>query len=1056
MKKIVSLFVKYPFYANIVIFVIMLAGLFSLAFQMKKSLFPEFSTRNIVVSVSYPGASPKEMEEGITVRIEEALRGLAGIKEINSTSSENFSRVQIETTGEYDIDETLMEVKNAVDGISSMPVDAEKPIVFKQRNSTFAMFLGISGDVDLQTLKKYADEIEIDLYNSGVMSQISVGGYPSLELSVEVSEENLRRYNLTFDEIERAISFNNRDISGGQIKSQEEEILIRLRSRSVDPEKIESIILRANPDGSYLRIGDIAKVHLQFADVASGTTMNGKPSISFNINKLPEEDLKEIKDFCLDYVEEFNQKHSDVTLYVTFNFFDMLGGRLNLLYKNGGIGLLLIVVTLTLFLSFRLSLWVAFGIPFSFLAMFILAAQAGITINMVSLFGMILVVGILVDDGIVIAENIFSHFEKGKSPKRAAIDGTMEVLPAVFTSVITTIIAFLPLMFITSGRMQMMYEMAFVVVFSLGFSLLEAFFVLPAHLGSKHILRSNNRTVFAKTIRANLEKFLVLMRDKLYGRSLRFILRYKYIFAVVPIALFFITVGLLQGGIIKSTFFPSIPFDQFTVDLAFKPGSGERNTIEKLNKIDDAIWAVNEDLKREFNDTANFIDFTFVNLGNAFNGEESGSHAGNIFVLLRDLEGAGISSYEIVDRVREKTGKIPEAEKLTMAGRNTFGTPVSISLLGKDLEELNKAKIELMEGMKNIAAINNITENNAVGKQEVRLKLKSKAYFLGLNEMTLTNQIRQGFFGGQAQRLQQGKDELRVWVRYPKTDRLNIGQLDNMRIRTAMGEFPLSELAEYTVERGPVSIKRFNGSREVRVNADMVDPLEPVPPVLEEIRTKILPPILSKYRGVRVEYQGQQRSSEETQSDLVSNFGIAFMIIIVIIMIHFKSASQGLIIIMMIPLAWLGVAWGHGIESLPLSMLSAWGMVALSGVIINDAVVFLSKYNSLLLEGFKVREAVFNAGIARFRAIVLTTLTTTVGLYPIILEKSFQAQFLKPMAVSLAYGVFIGTAFILVLFPVLILVLNDFKRFVLWIYDGRVRKPEEVEKTLIYSKKVID
>ncbi len=1056
MKKIVTLFVKYPFYANMMIALIILAGTFSLL-NMKKSFFPEFSTRNIFVRVTYPGASPKEMEEGITVRIEEAIRGIAGIKEINSTSSENFSNVQIEITGEYGIDETLTEVKNAVDGISSMPVDAEKPIVFKQRAATFAMFLGISGDVDLLTLKKYADEIEYDLYGSGIMSQITVGGYPSLELSVEVPEENLRRYNLTFDEIERAISLNNRDISGGQIKSMDEEILIRLRSRSVKPEDIESIILRASEDGSYLKIGDVAKVYLQFADVASHSTMNGKTAIFFNINKLPEEDLKAIKDFCHQYVDDFNEKHSDVELYVTYDFFKMLGGRLMLLYKNGGIGLLLILIMLGLFLSFRLSLWVAFGIPFSFLSMFILAAQFGVTINMVSLFGMILVVGILVDDGIVIAENIYSHFEKGKSPKRAAIDGTMEVLPAVFTSVTTTIVAFMPLLLITSGNMQFLYEMAFVVVFSLLFSLFEAFFILPAHLGSKHILRSKQRANTGFKIRGKLDQMLSFMREKLYGKTLAFVIKWKYVVVVIPIALILITAGLVGGGLIKTTIFPSIPFDQFTVDISFKPGSGEKNTLEKLTKIDEAIWAVNEDLMREKNDTLNFVDFTFVSTGNAFNGQETGSHAGNIFILLRDLENTGVSSYEIVDRVRKKAGEIPEAEKFTIAGRNTFGTPVSISLLGKDLEQLDKAKVELMAGMKNIVALNNITDNNAAGKQEVRLKLKPKAYFLGLTEMSLTNQVRQGFFGGQAQRLQQGKDELRVWVRFPKSDRLTLGQMENMKIRTAFGEYPLSELAEYDIERGPVNIRRFNGSREVRVNADMVDPLEPIPPILEEIRNNILPPILAKYSAVNAEFQGQQRRGDEAMSDLIKNFSIAFIVMIFIIMLHFKSATQGIIVLMMIPLAWLGAVWGHGVEGLPVSMLSAWGMVALSGVIINDAVVFLSKYNSLLLEGFKVKEAVFKAGIARFRAIVLTTLTTTVGLYPIILETSFQAQFLKPMAVALAYGVFVGTAFILIFFPVIILVLNDFKRWITWlIYGGEKRWPEEVEKVIIYSKRVID
>lgn len=1077
MRKLISTFVKYPFYANVLIFIMIVVGIMSF-FEMKRSFFPERSERDIFVTVFYPGASPKEMEEGITVRVEEAIRGIAGIKEVKSTSSENISSVQITTTGKYDIDESLMEVKNAVDGITSMPIDAERPIVFKQRSSTFAMRMSISGDADLLTLKKYSDIIEYDLFNSGLMSQITVSGYPDLELSVEISEENLLRYNLTFDEVSRAIAQNNLDISGGQIRSDEEEIMIRSRNRTVEPEEIEQIIIRGNPDGTFLRIADVGSVNLQFADVASKSLLNGKPSISFNINKLPEEDLTKISKFCNDYADEFNKMHTDAQLIATFDFLDMLKGRLSLLYNNGGLGLLLILLVLGLFLSLRLSFWVAFGIPASFFSMFIVANLYGITINMISLFGMILVIGILVDDGIVIAENIYTHFEKGKSPQKAAIDGTMEVMPAVVTSITTTIVAFSPLFFI-EGRMEFMFEMAFVVVFSLAFSLIEAFFVLPAHLGSSFILRRNTKDNIGKKVRNVLDRSVNFMRIKVYGVSLKFVLRWKYAVLFTPIVLIILTYGLFGGGLIKSTFFPSIPFDQFTADIAFKPGSGEKQTLEYVKKIDDAIWEVNDELKEELNDTLDFVNYTFVSTGSAFSGQERGSHAGNVFVLLRDLENTGTSSFEIVQRVQEKLGPLNELEKLKIAGRHTFGTPVSISLLGRDLEELNAAKNHLFRGMKLIKALTNVTDVNPAGKREVQLELKPKAYFLGFSQATLTNQIRQGFFGGQAQRLQHGKDELRVWVRYPKSDRINLSQLENMKIKTISGEYPLSELAEYTIERGPVSIKHFNGSREVRIDADLLNPYDAVPPIIEKIKTDILPEIETLYPGVTIEYQGQQRDSNETMDQIKKYFGFAFALMVLIIIIHFKSFAQGLLIISMIPLAWMGATWGHGIEGIPVSLLSAWGMIALSGVIINDAVVFLSKYNSLLLEGVKVNDAIFQTGIARFRAIVLTTITTSLGLYPIILESSFQAQFLKPMAVALAYGVLFGTGFILIFFPVILIVYNDSKRriiwmarnFNLWIKSGdpefeisteerekikRLPSAEEVEVAIVLSKRTID
>lgn len=1054
MKKIISTFIKYPFYAKLIVVFLILAGGFSFL-SMKKSFFPERSTRDIFVTVRYPGASPKEMEEGIATRIEEVVRGLVGIKEINSTSSENFAVVQITTTGEYDLDDTLMEVKNQVDGISSFPVDAERPIVFKQRAVTWAGFLGLSGNVDLLTLKKYAMRIENDLMASGVVSQVQVTGLPPLEISIEVTEENLLRYNLTFDEISRAIARNNRDISAGMIKSDEEEILIRSRARTVNPNIIGDIVLRANEDGSYLHIHDVGIVKTKFSDVSIKSLLNGKQSVGFIINKLSEEDLEEISKYLHNYVKEFNTKEQGVRLDITFDFLPLLYSRLDLMYRNGGIGLTLVVVCLGLFLSTRLSLWVAWGIPASFLAMFIVATNAGITINMVSLFGMILVVGILVDDGIVIAENIYTHFEKGKSPKRAAIDGTMEVLPAVVTSVTTTIIAFAPLLFLV-GRMEMMYEMAFVVIFSLGFSLFEAFFVLPAHVGTPYVLRSRNRAKRSARIRNFLDKAIAYMRYKLYGRLLKKILRWHLVVVFIPTAIFLVTLGLFAGDFIKATFFPPVEFDFFFVNVAFKPGSGEKQTLEYLARFEEAIWKVNKEVKEEFNDPNDYVMYTSARLGEAFEGQETGAHSGSIRVILRDMEGSPISSSELRKRVRKKIGNVIEAEKFSVGGRNRFGKPISISLLGTNLEEINGAKEMLMEGMRQIDTLSDITDNNALGNREVRLKLKPKAYFLGLDHTSISNQVRQGFFGGQAQRLQSGKDELRVWVRYPKTGRMNLGQVETMKIKTPKGEFPLTELAVYHIQRGPVSIRRYNGSREVRVDAELVDHYTPVPPILENIERTIIPKIKAKYQGVRVLFQGQRKESGEAMSDMFRYFGIAFALIVMLLVIHFKSFSQPVIILMLIPLAWIGASWGHGIEGIPVSILSAWGMVALSGVIINDAVVLLAKYNSNLLEGMSVKEAIYEAGTARFRPILLTSITTVAGLYPIVMEGSFQAQFLKPMAITLAYGVLFGTFFILIFFPPLILILNDIKVRAKWLWTGIKPARENVEVAIIHSQATLD
>ena len=1054
MKKAVELFVKFPFYANLIVLFLILIGGISM-YSMKMSFFPEMESRFLSVRVSYPGASPVEMEEGVTSRIEEAIRGIPGIYEINSTSSENSTSVSIEIEPGTDIDETLIEVKNAVDGISSFPTAAERPIVAKSRTRSPAMRLQIIGDVDLLTLKSYAQNVEEDFLSSGLMSQVSISGFPQLEISVEATEDDLLRYGITFNELQNAISKNNTDVSGGQIRSQEEELMIRLRSRSSDPNKIGEIILRANPDGSVIRIRDVALVKKKFSDTPNKELENGKPLINIRVEKLISEDLKKIDKFILNYVDEFNQKNPSVHLRISRSYLEILYSRLDLLLVNGGQGLLLVLISLAVMLSIRLSFWVAWGIPSSFLAMFIVANMIGITINMMSLFGMILVIGILVDDGIVIGENIFQHFEMGKSPMRAAIDGTVEVIPAVITSVATTIAAFMPLIFITGG-MEMMYEMAMIVILSLTFSLFETFFVLPAHLGNAKVLNAKVLRAKAKGLKKYTERFFSWLRDYAYDRVLKLTMEWRYIVIAVPAAMMIITLGLLEGQFIKTTFFPRMEFDSFNINIAFTPGSGEKKTMAYLERFDSVVWLVNEDLKKDYNDTVDIIENCTLQLGEGFDRQESGAHTGNVDVSPRNSEETGISSYEIINRIREKIGPLPEAEKYTIGARNRFGEPVSIGLLSRNIKELELGREFLISKLSEMPQLKDVVNTNAMGKQEILLKLKPKAYMLGLDESTIATQVRQGFFGGQAQRLQEGRDELRVYVRYPGEGRERIGQMEKMKIKTTQGDYPLSELVNYEMRRGPVNIQRYNGKREIRVNAAMVDPDASVTDVVEQINSEIIPEMHMMFPGIRIEFQGQQKESDRNMADLMLLFPLAFLAIIFILMINFKSFEQPFIILVMIPISILGAIWGHGIHGKPISINSLWGIVALCGVVVNDAVVFLDKFNLLINQGFKVKDAIVQAGKSRLRPIILTTITTSFGLFPLVLERSFQAQFLIPMAISLVYGVAFGTMFLLLFFPALILILNDFRVGVRKIWTGKTYEREEVEIAWIHAQRKID
>jgi multidrug efflux pump subunit AcrB len=913
----------------------------------------------------------------------------------------------------------------------------------------------MSGDVDLMTLKEYAQQVEEELLASGKVSQVDIYGFPQLEISVEATEQNLLRYGLTFNDLQNAIAQNNRDVSGGEIRSMKEELVIRLRSRSADPNKIGDIVLRANTDGSLIRIRDVAEVKKKFADVPTKSLRKGKPVITLSISKLIVEDLEAIDKYVHAYIEEFNAEHPGVEIGVTFSFLELLHSRLHLLYKNGGQGLALVVIALALMLSTRLALWVAWGIPASFLAMFIVANLMGVTINMISLFGMILVIGILVDDGIVIGENIFQHFEMGKSPMRAAIDGTVEVIPAVVTSISTTIVAFSPLFFIT-GQMEMMREMAFIVSLSLFFSLFEAFLVLPAHIGNASVLSEKSLKSREKGFRKYSERMFSWLRDYAYDRVLKLIVQWRYIVIGVPVAMFLITAGLLGGQIIKTTFFPRMEFDSFNINLAFTPGQGEEQTMTYLQQFEEAVWEVNEELKEKYKDSIDIIDNAFVNMGTAFDGQETGAHAGNINVFPRNSEETGISTYEIINMVTDKVGPVLAAEKFTIGAQGRFGAPVSISLLSRNIEELEVGRDFLMNKLEEMSQLKDVVDNNALGKQEVRLRLKPIAYMLGLDESTIANQVRQGFYGGQAQRIQEGRDELRIWVRYPREDRTSLGQMERMKIKTAAGEYPLAELVDYNLERGPVNIQRFNGKREIRVSAELSDPDASVTEILEQIELTVIPELAALYPGIQIEYQGQQKESQRNMSDMMIYFPMAFLVIIFILMINFKSFEQPLLILIMIPLAVLGSIWGHGIHGKPVSILSLWGIVALTGVIVNDAVVFLAKYNLLIERGMKVREAIVESGKNRLRPIILTTLTTSFGLFPLVLEKSFQAQFLIPMAISLVYGVAFGTLFILLFFPALIMILNDFRRVTHQLWHGRKFEPEEVEIAYLHSLRKLE
>jgi len=1031
------------------ILVLVLIGGISIM-NTRKATFPMVETTTITVSVSYPGATPKEMEEGVTTLVENAIRGIPGIKEFSSSSQENRATVTIEALASYDIDELLSEVKNSVDGISNLPTGAERAIVSKQRKTDMALFIHmVSNNNDLMELSDEANRIEDDFLASGIMSQVSIAGLPSnKELLVEIDETQRKRFKLELNEIKAAIASNNIDIHGGSIKNAREEIKIIGRQRSVEPKDIETIVIKATGDGKIIRIGDVATVRLTFADTPNGSYVNKQPSVTIIVRKLMSEDLGKISEYVHAYIEKYNEGHTNAQMHVTHDFSENIDSQLSTLIQNGIIGVILIIIMLSLSLNFRLSLWVAWGIPASFLGMFILAIINGLTINLISLFGMILIVGILVDDGVVIGENIFTHYEKGKSPRRAAIEGTLEVLPAIFTSVITTIVAFLPLFFI-EGHLSIMSDMAFVVVGVLIFSLIEAVFVLPGHLANPKVLKPLNTESFYGRIRAKAEKIIAFMNLRLYLPFIQLILRNKAISISIVTASIIITFGLLASGKIAFVFFPGQPADMFSIDLALKPGTNEEVTKAKLFWIEEMVWEANNELMEEYGDTASYLASTAVYTGRAFDGAESGTSAGMLRVFLNSFDDTEMNDDILKQRIAQKTANMPEAYKYAVGASNRFGAPVSYSLLGYDTDELEAARAEFESELEKISALYNITNNSQLGSQEICIRLRPEAYIAGVTYNSLMSQVRDAFYGSLAQRMQEGKDEIWLYVRYPLENRANIGQLEKMIIHTSNGDYPLETLADISMERNLSSINRYNGRREIRVDAYMKNQNENITPILNEVENSIQPKLQKKYPDVTFMKQGQQKDSAEQMGSMVLYFGMAFLIIILIIMIYFKSFSQGLMILLMIPLGIIGAIWGHAIHGQPISMMSMWGFVALSGTVINDSIVFIAKYNSNLVKGMPIYEAVVNAGKSRFRAILLTTLTTYVGIMPIIFSNSPDARFLIPMSIALAYGILFGTMFILLILPVLAMLFNKANVAFAKLNGNKDVTPEMVEVAVI-------
>ncbi|MEM1326757.1 MAG: efflux RND transporter permease subunit [Bacteroidota bacterium] len=1040
MKSIIKYFIQHPTVVNLFVILLVAIGLMSLV-QTKRTAFPQQDIRLLSIVVVYPGATPTEVEEGVTIKIEENLEGIQGIDRVTSTSQDNLASIVVELEEGVDANIVLAETKNAVDKISNFPQGAEEPVISKIDPIALAATLGVIGDAPLQTINRYAEEVKDDLLKYKGISQVFVEGTPEEEIVIQVREADLRAYNLSFMEVRNAVALANLETFGGNIKTGTENISIKANNKGYYADDLRNLTVRANSDGSVIRLAEVADIKDQFADVATAKYLNDERTVTVSIFSLNEEDILGNAAYVRAYAEEFNEKHEGIQLKILEDGTVALRERLSTMISNGVVGFLLVLIVLALFLDRYLAFWVALKIPVAIVGMFLFAGLYGMTINIVSLFGFIVVLGILVDDGVVIGENIYQHAkEMGKPPLQAALDGTMEMLAPVLLSLSTTVVAFSLFFFLPTVPGDFFGEMAFVVVVVLLLAMVESFFVLPAHLAhSKGLSKSFKPTKFEQLF----NNAITALRDRIYlpvVQSLVMKRRWLTFLAfggVLAGTLFFAS----QGGV-SFTFFPNLDDDAVFVELEMPAGTAKEVTKSKLELLEQAVWEVNEDYSSKRSDGEKVVQFVEQITGPLEN-------QGKLKITYLSGEIRGITSFELDNTIRAAAPDITEAKSVVYgigASTAAFGKPIEYSLNGSDLQQLRAAKDELKAAMQALPDLKDVSDNDRAGAKELYVELLPNAELLGLKLADVMNQVRSGFFGIEAQRLQRGDKEVKVWVRYDEAGRASIEQLKQMRIRTPNGgSYPLDEIASLSFQEAALTIQRSSGRREIRVDANIADPSVSAPAAIANINENILPPILDKYPAVNYTLEGQNRSSAKIGEAASIAGPIILLLMLALIVLNFNSFSQMFIVFGLFPFALIGVIWGHWLQSTALSIFSIIGTIALIGVFVNNSLVLITTFNDKLKSGMAISEAMLETLRSRFRPILLTTITTVAGLAPLILGNSIGSAFLKGPAIAIAYGLSFGIFNVLILLPALVLSVNKLRRFSYNLFHKVKATPEQVE-----------
>lgn len=1006
--------------ANLMMIIIILSGLYSVATITKKSM-PDFDLPIIQISMAYPGATPADVEKGIIILIEEAVEDVDGITTVRSVAREGSGSVTLEVAESYDINEVLNDVKTRVDGIINFPIDAEPASVSRTLIRNDALRIEIYGDINPVSQKELAQQIRDELLELDNVTSVRLAGDRPYEIGIEVSENTLLKYGLSLDQIAQRIRMSSLDLPAGSIDTEGGEILVRTQAMAYNYQDFDKIVLMTTTDGTILTLGDIATIVDGFEDTETYARFDGHPSISLTVQTTSNQNMLQVTESVRNFVAERSQALPEgIQMNVWADTSYYLQDRLDLMTTNLLMGALLVLIILSLFLELKLAFWVIVGIPISFLGAFALMPAVGLDLNMLSLFGFIMVLGIVVDDAIIIGESAHHSMSKYGHSVDSIVHGANRVaLPATF-GVLTTIVAFMPLLMISGFAAAFTESIGWVVILCLVFSLVESKLILPSHL--VHFGRPNANSWFSRIPVWCNDKLSTYVHNT-YVPWLRRCIKYRWITLSSFVGVLIVSAGLMAGGIVRVVFLPEIPSDFIQASVTMVEGSPELQTRAIMNKLEQAALSLNG--KFEFEDTE--TGETSTDIVDHFIIVGSGVSSGTAAIEMDKDVANQIDSDLITQYLLDYIGEMPGLKSLTFSAGQVFGgNPISYQLVSSNPAELTAAAAELEAKLRTYNGLINIKNEAVNSKDELRLQLLPRAEVMGFTLNDLSTQVRNAFYGSQAQRLQRGDDEVRVMVRYPEGERVSIGDLEDMYIRTSNGEaVPFSSIADFDMQPGYAQINRVEGERSVAVNADIIESMVEPNVVNTDIKNNFFPELKSRYPSVDYREDGGTAEQASIIQDMARGMLFAIFGIYALLAIPLRSYTQPLMIMGVIPFGIVGAIVGHLVVGIPVNFMSFLGIIALSGVVVNDSIILVNFVNKAKRKGTPIIDAVVNGGIRRFRAILLTSLTTFFGLLPILLETSMQAQFLIPMATSLAFGIVFATVITLLLIPCLYVILED-------------------------------